>query len=417
MNTDTSKYRIFYGWYVLAASFLLLFFQSGARFSFGVMFKPMISQLGWDRASISSAFFLNMIVFALTLSVAGKFYDRYGPKWIIFISTLFISCGYGLIAFIRSLWEFQLYYGIVAALGMGGASVPLIAALMSKWFQKHRGLAISLALSGNCIGQFILVPIFTDVVLRFGWQLSYLIIGVTLFVTNTVLVLAVFKGSPDELGLKPFGAKDSLAANRDQESIVPTTTSDDLSLWGAMHTASFWLFLFVMFICGSGDFLVATHLIPLVTDYDVSPIEAGKMMAWFGLMGMGGILIAGPVSDRIGNKIPIACTFLIRFVLFLLIIKYQTRLSFYIFALLFGFTFLITAPLTVTLSGKLYGFTHIGLLSGFITTVHHLGGGFWAYMGGLIFDRTGSYRACFVMSAAMALIAFCGSILIQEKRH
>ena len=377
----------------------------------------MISQLGWDRASISAVFFLNMIVFALTLSVAGKFYDRYGPKWIIFISTLFISGGYGLIACIRSLWEFHLYYGVVAALGMGGASVPLIAALMSKWFQKHRGLAISLALSGNCIGQFILVPIFTDVVLRFGWRLSYLVIGATLFITNTVLVLAVFKGSPAELGLKPFGAENSLAANKDQESIVATTTSDDLGLWDAMHTSSFWLFLFVMFICGSGDFLVATHLIPLVTDYDISPLEAGKMMAWFGLLGMGGILIVGPVSDRLGNKLPIACTFLIRFVLFLLIIKYQTRLSFYIFALLFGFTFLITAPLTVTLSGKLYGFTHIGLLSGFITTVHHLGGGFWAYMGGVIFDRTGSYRVIFIMSAAMALIAFCGSILIKEKRY
>lgn len=381
------------------------------------MFKPMISQLGWDRASISSGFFLNMIVFALTLSAAGKFYDRYGPKWIIFISTLFFSCGYALIAGIRSLWEFHLYYGIVAALGMGGASVPLIAALMSKWFLKHRGLAISLALSGNCIGQFVLVPIFTDVVLKFGWRLSYLIIGVTLFIANTVLVLAVFKGTPAELGLKPFGTADSFGTIRDQESIVPTLTSDDLGLWGAMQTSSFWLFLFVMFICGSGDFLMATHLIPLVTDYGISALEAGKMMAWFGLLGMGGLLIAGPVSDRFGNKIPIAGTFLIRFILFLLIIKYQTRLSFYIFALFFGFTFLITAPLTATLSGKLYGFTHIGILSGFITTVHHLGGGFWAYMGGVIFDRTGSYRVCFIMSAAMALIAFGGSIFIKEKRY
>ena len=69
-NTSTS--RIFYGWYVLAAGFLLLFFQSGARFSFGVIFKPMITELGWNRASISLAFFLHMVFFALTLSLAGK---------------------------------------------------------------------------------------------------------------------------------------------------------------------------------------------------------------------------------------------------------------------------------------------------------------------------------------------------------
>ena len=114
---------IFYGWYILAACFSLLFFQAGARFSFGLMFKPMMAQLGWDRASISLVFFLNMIFFALTLSIAGKLYDRWGPKWVILVSTLFLSVGYGSISFISTLWEFHLYYGILAAIGMGGASV------------------------------------------------------------------------------------------------------------------------------------------------------------------------------------------------------------------------------------------------------------------------------------------------------
>ena len=160
--------RIFYGWYILAACFSLLFFQAGARFAFGIMFKPMMTQFGWDRASISSVFFLNMVVFALTLSIAGKLYDRWGPKWVILVSTLFLSVGYGSISFISTLWQFHLYYGILAAIGMGGASVPLIAALMSKWFEHNRGLMISLALSGNCIGQFILVPVFSDLVLAWG---------------------------------------------------------------------------------------------------------------------------------------------------------------------------------------------------------------------------------------------------------
>ena len=85
------------------------------------MFKPMIAQLGWDRASISLAFFLNMAVFALTLTIAGRFYDRYGPKWVIFISTIFMAAGYICISFTDSLWEFYLYYGIIAAIGVGGA--------------------------------------------------------------------------------------------------------------------------------------------------------------------------------------------------------------------------------------------------------------------------------------------------------
>ncbi len=184
-----------------------------------------------------------------------------------------------------------------------------------------------------------------------------------------------------------------------------------------MGTRSFWLYLIVMFVCGSGDFLMMTHLVPFVTDHGISTFTGGKMLAWFGLMSLVGILVAGPASDLIGNKIPIALTFVLRFILFLLILKYQNRGSFYVFALGFGFTFLITGPLTPTLLGRLYGFSHIGLISGFITTVHHLGGGFWAYMGGVIFDHTGSYRLAFILSALMALVAVFSTLLIVEKRH
>ena len=155
----------------------------------------------------------------------------------------------------------------------------------------------------------------------------------------------------------------------------------------------------------------------MVTDFDISASTAANMLAWFGLLSMGGILVAGPASDRIGNKIPIALSFVLRLFLFLLILKYQNLLSFYVFAIVFGFTFLVTAPLNTTLAGKLYGFRHIGLISGFITTVHHLGGGFWAYMGGLMFDRTGSYKIMFILSAVMALVALLCTILIKEKRH
>jgi len=172
-----------------------------------------------------------------------------------------------------------------------------------------------------------------------------------------------------------------------------------------------------MLICGSGDFLVATHLVPLVTDYGVSPTAAANMLALYGLMSLGGILVAGPISDLIGNKIPIALTFVLRVLLFALILKYRTPLSFYIFAAGFGFTWLVTAPLTTTLVGRLYGFTHVGMISGFLTTVHHLGGGFWAYMGGLIFDKTGSYQIIFIFSTIFAAIAAISAMAIKEKKH
>jgi MFS family permease len=416
LRTSSPRFRIYYGWYILFACFFLLFFQAGARFSFGIMFKPMIVQFGWDRASISLAFFLNMIFFALTLSIAGRLYDRYGPKWVIVVSTLFLSAGYSCISFIDTLWELHFYYGILAAIGTGGASVPLIAAMISKWFKKNRGLAISLALSGNCIGQFVLVPLFSDVVLDYGWRASYLFTGLIILVVNTTLVLSVIKGAPEDPGLKSCPHKNPPDAMQTNRSHVSASGTIDLTLKEAMKTSSFWLFLIVMFVCGSGDFLVTTHLVPMVTDFNISPAVAADMLGWFGLLSMGGMLVAGPASDRIGSKIPIALTFMLRLVLFVLILHYQNLLTFYIFATAFGFTFLITAPLTTTLVGKLYGFSHLGLISGFITMVHHLGGGLWAYLGGLIFDKTGSYYWSFIISAGMAGIAVVCTFLIKERR-
>ncbi len=377
----------------------------------------MIREFGWNRSSISLVFFVNMTLFALALTIVGRFYDRYGPKWVIAISTIFLSVGYTLISLIDSLWQFLIYYGILAAIGLGGTSVSLIAALMSKWFEKWRGLTISLALSGGSLGHFALVPLFTIFTLRYGWRFSYFFIGLIMFVVNITLVFLVIKGDPDDLGHRPYGYQDEEKIHGEEAQIASDENPRDLSLTEAMRTRSFWFFLIVMFICGTGDFFVTTHLIPFVTDYGISPTTAGNMLAWYGLMSLAGIMVAGPVSDLIGNKIPIALTFLLRSLIFVLILKYQNLGSLYIFALTFGFTHLITAPLTPTLVGKLYGFSHVGLISGFITTVHHLAGGFWAYIGGLIFDQTGSYRLAFILSAIIALVAVFGTMLIVERRH
>jgi MFS family permease len=200
----SGKPYIFFGWYVLSACFIILFFQSGARYAFSVMFKPMLADLGWNRTSLSGAYFLNMTFFALTMSIGGRLYDRYGPKWVILISSIFMSAGYVGIAFIDTLWEFYICYGLLAAIGFGGASIPLVAALMSNWFEKRRGLAISLAISGNCIGQFLLVPVFTAIVSSYDWRISYAIIGLIMLAVNTVLCFTVIRGNPYDFGLKPY---------------------------------------------------------------------------------------------------------------------------------------------------------------------------------------------------------------------
>ncbi|MBA4417906.1 MAG: hypothetical protein C0392_08355 [Syntrophus sp. (in: bacteria)] len=410
--------RIYYGWYIVAASFIILFFNSGARYAFGVMFKPITAEFGWSRGTISLVFFVNMVVFALALTIVGKVYDRFGPKWVIIVSTLFISAGFILTSYIHSIGQFFFSYGILAAAGVAGTAVPLMATLTSKWFAKWRGLAISLSISGSSIGQFALVPLFSLFAVSYGWRASYLYIGIIMLIANILLAVFVIKGDPHHLGLKPFGEGEEADTAKKPVSAAPHTGDiPDYSLKQALGTRSYWLFLVIMFICGGGDYFATTHLIPLATDYGISPITAGNMLGWYGLCSLAGILVAGPAADSIGNKIPIVLTFVLRVLLFLLVIRYKTIASLYVFALLFGFTHLITAPLTPMLVGKLYGVTHLGILTGVVNTVHFLGAGFWTYMAGVVFDKTGSYQTAFLfLMGAAGVAALCG-IFISEKRY
>jgi predicted MFS family arabinose efflux permease len=172
-----------------------------------------------------------------------------------------------------------------------------------------------------------------------------------------------------------------------------------------------------MFVCGCLDFVVTTHIVPFATDNGVSPATASNMLAWYGLFSLAGILIAGPTADKVGIKIPVALAFLLRLLIFLLILECTNDASIYIFAIGNGFTALVTAPLNPMLIGKLYGMSHIGLLAGVVTTVHHFGGGFWAFAGGMIYDYTGSYRIIFWLSAALAALAVLSMVLVREQRH
>lgn len=416
---SVQRATLFYGWYVLAACFLILFFNTGARLSFGVLLKPMATDFGWERGAVSAAFFVNMAVFAFSLVVIGKLYDRYGPKWVIIGSTLFLTAGYILTSCVQSLWQFLLGYGVVAAIGLGGTSVPIVATLMSKWFVKQRGLAVSLALCGGSLGQFVLLPLITTFTLRYDWRLAYLGMGVLMLLVNVPLVLWVIRGDPEALGMQPYGEQNDNdgAAGQPLDRTEDLSSDVSLNLRLAMRTPSFWLFLGVMFVCGGGDFLVATHLVPLVTDHGISATTGSQMLALYGLMSLVGLLLAGPTSDRIGSKTPIAMTFLLRIVLFLLVIYAQTLTAFYLFALLFGFTHLITAPLTPILVGKLYGLSHLGVIAGIVTTMHHLAGGVWVYAGGALFDQTGGYQTAFIVSAISAGIAFICSLFIREHPH
>ncbi len=300
--------RLFYGWYVLAAAFVIMFLNAGARYVIGVMVKPIGVEFGWGRGAITSAVFLNMAVYAVGVIVTGRLYDRYGPKWVIAGSTVLFAAGYALMATMNSLWEFLLYFGVLNAAGMGGVSIPLFGSVIGKWFEKWTALAVSLAMAGNCFGQFFLVPAFSDMVDLSGWRSTSLWIAVLTLTVGLVLAFGVIRGDPPKFGLRPYGSGDH-EQTTDAEVVLdqaPRVSAGprDLTLGEAIRTRSLWLYSLAMFICGGADNLVTVHLVPMVTDYGLTTSTAANMLAWLGLLSLAGILLAGPQPMRSATNSP-----------------------------------------------------------------------------------------------------------------
>jgi len=265
-----------------------------------------------------------------------------------------------------------------------------------------------------------------------GWRVACLWIAGLSGGVGLLVALVVLRGDPPRFGLRPYGAsagpgesvtertgcqKAGLTVPRSGRGAATVVGTRDLTLLEAMRTRSLWLFAIVMFVCGGGDTIITTHLVPLVTDHGISTGTAAGMLAWLGLLSLGGLLLAGPAADLVNNKIPIAVTFGLRVILFGLILTYKGVVPFWIFSLGFGLTLLVTAPLKTTLVGALYGVTHLGFICGFVTTFHMLGAGMWAYLGGLIYDKTGDYDLAFVISLGLAALAVICTLLIREERH
>ena len=413
--------RIFYGWYILAASFVILFLNSGGRYVIGIMVKPIAVEFGWSRGAVSSAIFLNMAVYAVAALIAGRLYDLYGPKWVVAGSTLLFSAGYALMATMHSLWQFLLYFGVISAAGLGGTTVTLFGSVIGNWFHKRRGLALSLAFAGVCLGQFTLLPVFSNMMTGSGWRRTSLWIAGLSVVVNVILVFWVVRGDPEKLGVRPFGGESGEQLEDVQQTApyLPAriATGHDLTLAEAMRTRSLWLFTFVMFVCGGADNLVTAHLVPMVTDYGLSPATAASMLAWCGLLSLGGILLAGPAADALGNKMPIAVVFALRVALFAMLFMLKGSVPFWVFSLGFGLTLLVTAPLNATLVGALYGLTNLGFISGFVNTMHMLGGGLGVFLGGVVYDHSGNYDLALVIAAGLSALAFVCTLLIREERH
>ena len=414
--------RINYAWVILATGFTVLFFSSGSRFAFGLLLKPMSEDLELSRSALSLAATCFMIVGAVSMPFVGRLVDSFSVRKVIAIAVVIASVGIGLMGVAQTQWQVILLYGIIFAIGNGGSSVGPIGVMISRWFERGRGTATSAAMSGNAIGQLIIITALASSLALIGWRNAYIALGVVNLLIVVPLVIAFAKSNPEPASssVRPEPVEgqepvDSPVRGEPVEPRAPSSETTALPTRTIFASRQLWLLLVVYAVCGFQDFFVATHVVAFAQDEGLSAAFSGSLYAFMGLLGLFGVMSAGLLADRFSSTLPTALCFLARIACFGLIIVSQSTAAIVIFALLYGFTFLITAPLTVTFAGSMFGAPRLGMMSGIINMTHHIAGGLGALIGGIVFDARGSYDAAFVLMLALSVVATALTFTIRER--
>ncbi len=370
----------------LAAGFLVLFVGNGGRMAIGLTLRPMVTDLNWGRGEIGAAVGVFQFASALCMFAAGRMADRMSLRLVLCAGLAICAVGIGAMMWITQPWQAIALYGIVFGIGSGMASTIPVGVMVTRAFPGRTGLANSVALSGMCVGQLIIIAILAAILVQAGWRSIFFWVGIA-HLAVIPLILATAPGRP--------------AAGS-----AVSQPAEGKTIREAARTRPFWLLMGIYGVCGFNDFFVAAHVVAFAQDSGVEALLAGNLLALMGLTGFAGVLWAGIAADRHGPVWPTLVAFFIRIAAFGLVLVDSSTVSVAVFALSFGLTFFMTAPPTVLFVRESFGMRHLGALTGVITMVHHAFGGLGAWMGALVFDANGSYGAAF---AAMLVATLCAA--------
>jgi MFS family permease len=401
---------LYYGWIVLGAVVFVMLAASGIRAVFGVFIKPIEAEFGWTRAQLSGAAALSLFVLGAVGPMVGWLADVWGPRRVMLLSTIVLGVGAVLASFVGHLWQMYGTAGVLMAAGAGGLGIATTSTIAARWFVARRGLIVGILGGAMSAGQMLVIPFSMLLISLYGWRASYLWLGVGILVLTLPMILAFVRDDPAEKGLRPYGAGTAAGAafgGVKDERRVPVSE--------AMGVPAFWLLAVTFFVCGyTSNGLVLTHLVPHAAEHGFSQMHAAQALGLMGAMNIVGTIASGWICDRFGRKGPLAFYYGVRGLSLIFLLYVWNVPSLHLFAAIFGLNYISTVPPTTTLTANIFGRLSVGALSGWIFFSHQVGSALGAWVGGAIFDATGSYSWAFVSAAALAFIASGLSLLIKE---
>jgi len=368
----------------------------------------MLDEFGWTRAVLSGATSLRVFLMTLFGIAGGKLTDKFGPRPVVTVCSLFLGLGFFLMSRINTVWQLYLVFGVITGIGMSGSWVPMVSTV-SRWFVKRRGIMTGIVLSGMSLGMIIMPPLATRLIINYGWRNSYTIIGL---IAMVVIILAVqfIKRDPAQIEQFPDGRNEEKIESLD----LPVS---NLSLGEAVRTRQFWTLCAVFGCLWFSAMAIWVHIVIHAIDLGISAISAANILAITGGVGIVSRILTGSLADKVGYRPTLLIGFALMLVSFLWLLVAKELWALNLFAVIFSFGMAGLAVLEAPLIAKLFGLGSLSVIMGSIEFASTTFSTPSSILAGYIFDVTGSYQLAFLICIGVSIIGFVLSLFLKQTNN
>ena len=383
---------------VLMCGAAIVTLSMGVRHGFGLWLQPITQEQGWSREAFSLAIAIQNLSWGLFGIFAGMAADKFGAFKVIVAGAVLYALGLIGMATANTPLGFALTTGVLIGAAQAGTTYAVIYGVIGRNVPaEKRSWAMGVAAAAGSFGQFLMVPVEGQLIFQLGWHNALL-----------VLAAAVLLMVPLAIGLREKHLSGPSAIPREQTILQ--------ALREAMRYRSFQLLMAGYFVCGFQVVFIGVHMPSYLKDEGLSPVVASYALALIGLFNVFGTYAAGALGQRLAKrKILVFIYFARAVVITLFIAAPLTPMSVYIFSAVMGLLWLSTVPPTNAIVAGIFGVQHLSMLGGFVFFSHQIGSFMGVWMGGVLYDSTGSYDVVWYLAIALGIFAALINLPVKEQ--
>lgn len=403
MVTSKSSSK-FYGWWIVLAGSIILSISSGIAFyGHGVILDPLRNAHGWSKGTVSSAITLFFFLNGIVGFIIGRWMDRFGPKWFLVGGSVIFGLGLWALNWIDSIPQLFLMY-VIMAVGFCSTSLVPINMLITRWFIKKRGLAMSITNTGLSVGGVVLVPLASYLIIHLGLDWALPILGGIYMLVIIPMALLFIKQQPSDVGQYPDGEDRQWVDNATQLS---RADAGQMRIWTrreAVKTMAFWSIALTFMLALGGQIAYLVHQVSFLGQF-LGPQGAANAVAITASASIVGRLFLGTFVDRCDKRYVTMVCCLIQGLAVLALAFYSHVVLLYLCTFAFGLTMGSLIMMQSLLIGECFGIPSFATVSGAIGLCCMPGAAFGPVIAGVIFDATQSYQGSFILFAMASFVA------------